>query len=63
MFSSLGFELDRTKGDHMILRKKDHPYRIVIPKWKEIPVFIIKSNIDSAGITREEYLKLVKKFS
>jgi hypothetical protein len=32
---------------------------IVIPDWWEIPVFIIKNNLRSANISREEYFTLL----
>ncbi len=34
---------------------------VVIPNWKEVPVFVIKNNLRTAGITREEYFYLLKK--
>ena len=59
IYKKLGFEHVRTKGDHMVFRKKGHPYRLVLPKWKEIPVFIINNNLESAGISKSEYLELL----
>jgi hypothetical protein len=32
---------------------------LVIPDWDEVPVFIIKNNLKSAGISREEYFALL----
>jgi hypothetical protein len=43
----------------MIFRKPGHPYRVVIPRYKSVPVFIIKNNIESAGITRDRYFELL----
>lgn len=60
IFEKLGFEHVRTTGDHMIFRKKGHPHRIVIPKYKSIPVFIIKNNIESASVSREDYFRLLE---
>ncbi len=34
---------------------------VVIPDWKEVPVFIIKDNLRTAGLTREEYFSLLGK--
>ena len=59
VFEELGFEHVRTTGDHMIFKKPGHPYRVVIPAYKSVPVFIIKNNIESAGITREKYFELL----
>ena len=32
---------------------------IVIPKYAAVPVFIIKNNLRSAGISRERYFELL----
>jgi hypothetical protein len=32
---------------------------IVIPKYAAVPVFIIKNNLRTAGISRDQYLKLL----
>jgi hypothetical protein len=33
---------------------------IVIPDWPEVPVFIIKNNLRSGGLSREKYFKLLE---
>jgi hypothetical protein len=33
---------------------------LVIPDWDDVPVFIIKNNLKSAGISREEYFLLLE---
>ena len=30
---------------------------VIIPEWSEVPVFIIKNNLRTAGISREKYLE------
>ena len=32
---------------------------VVIPKYSAIPVFIIKNNLRTAGMTRERYFELL----
>ena len=34
---------------------------VVIPDWDEVPVFIIKNNLRTAGISRDEYFELLSK--
>lgn len=34
---------------------------VVIPDWSEVPVFIIKNNMRTAGMSREIYFELLKK--
>lgn len=61
VFEKAGFKCVRTKGDHFVYTKKGIPRPVVIPDWKELPVFIIKNNLRTAGITRQEYFSLLKK--
>ncbi|MBU4299387.1 type II toxin-antitoxin system HicA family toxin [Patescibacteria group bacterium] len=61
IFESEGFELIRVKGDHLIYIKAGISRPIVIPKYKEIPVFVIKNNLRVAGINREKYLEILKR--
>lgn len=61
VFERKGFAYVRTKGDHLVYEKKGIDRPVIIPKYKQIPEFIILRNIKTAGITREEYLKLLGK--
>lgn len=60
VFDKKGFVYVRTKGDHLVYEKKGTIRPIIIPMYKEIPEFIILRNLKTAGITRQEYLKLLK---
>jgi predicted RNA binding protein YcfA (HicA-like mRNA interferase family) len=55
-----GFTLVRTEGDHFVYTRQGVPRPVVIPDWPEVPVFIIKNNLRTAGMSREEYLELLK---
>ena len=60
IFKQIGYEWDRQKGSHIILEcKGKRP--LVIPDRKEIPVGIIKSNLNTAGISRDEYFEYLRK--
>ena len=63
IFELEGFQYKNTKGDHLIYGKSGILRPIVIPKHKEIPVFIIKNNLRSAGIARERYFELLNKLN
>jgi predicted RNA binding protein YcfA (HicA-like mRNA interferase family) len=56
-----GFSLVRTEGDHLVYTKAGSSRPCVIPDWPELPVFIVKNNLRTAGITREQYFELLKK--
>jgi predicted RNA binding protein YcfA (HicA-like mRNA interferase family) len=60
VFERAGFRCVRSEGDHFVYTKAGVIRPIVIPDWPEVPVFIIKNNLRSAGISREEYFKLLE---
>jgi len=59
VFEKAGFRCARTEGDHFVYVKEGVKRPIVIPGWPEVPVFIIKNNLRSAGLTREDYFSLL----
>ncbi len=60
IFEKTGWKHVRTKGDHFIYKKDEFIRPIVIPAYKSVPVFIIKNNLRTAQISREEYFDLLK---
>lgn len=48
-------------GDHIELKKPGAVRRLVVPKYREIPVFIIENNLKTAGISRQMYFELLRK--
>ncbi len=54
-----GFRCVRTEGDHFVYVKDGVARPVVIPDWEEVPVFIIKNNLRTAGISRDEYFDLL----
>jgi predicted RNA binding protein YcfA (HicA-like mRNA interferase family) len=60
IFEKAGFTCVRIEGDHYVYTKEGIKRPIVIPEWPEVPVFIIKNNLRSAGISREEYFNLLE---
>lgn len=61
VFEKAGFKCVRTEGDHFVYTKAGVARPVAIPDWKEVPVFVIKNNLRTAGITREEYFSLLEK--
>ena len=58
--SKIGYEVDHQTGSHMILRQKIDPYRrLTVPNHKEIAKGTLLAIIKQAGLTREEFLKLL----
>ncbi len=60
VFEKSGFSPDRTEGDHLIYVKIGIKRPIVIPMYPAVPVFIISNNLKTAGISRQEYFRLLK---
>ncbi|MCJ7772210.1 MAG: type II toxin-antitoxin system HicA family toxin [Desulfobacterales bacterium] len=61
VFERAGFSRVRIEGDHYVYTKDGVARPIVIPDWREVPVFTIKNNLRSANISREEYFTLLAK--
>ncbi len=59
VFERLGFRRARTKGGHLSMTKAGIPRPVVIPLHGEIQPTIILSNLRTAGISREEYFKIL----
>jgi predicted RNA binding protein YcfA (HicA-like mRNA interferase family) len=59
VFLSAGFIFERQKGSHRSYVKTGVMRPVVIPVYDEVGVDIIMSNLRTAGITREEYFKLL----
>ena len=63
IFRLAGFRCTPEEGDHRIFTRHDVLRPIVIPKYKSIPVFIIKNNLRTAGMPRTQYFELFRKCS
>ena len=61
VFELFGCQYKRKKGSHHILICPGSRRAVVIPEYDEIDVDIIKNNMRTAGMTREEYLELFKR--
>ena len=60
IFEMAGCVFARTKGDHLIYHYPGAIRPVVIPKYKEVPTFIIRNNMRIIGMSREKYLDLLK---
>jgi predicted RNA binding protein YcfA (HicA-like mRNA interferase family) len=60
VFEQDDFTFNRQCGDHLIYTKPGVRRPLVIPMYKELPVFIIKNLLRTAGMSRERYFDLLK---
>ncbi|MGZ8844073.1 MAG: type II toxin-antitoxin system HicA family toxin [Pyrinomonadaceae bacterium] len=56
----IGYEHDRQRGSHIILRQNQYPHRrIVVPDHKEVAKGTLRSIIRETGLTVEEFKNLL----
>ena len=56
-FEHLGYEVDRQRGSHMILRQIEAPHRrLTVPNHKTVAKGTLRSLIRQAGITVDEFV-------
>ena len=61
IFEAAGCRYLRTQGDHLIYHYPGAKRPVVIPKYKEVPVFVIRNNMKVIGLSVETYLSLLEK--
>ena len=59
LFELYGCSYKRKQGSHHIMTCPGAKRAVVIPEYGEIDVDIIKSNMRTAGMSREEYFLLL----
>lgn len=56
----IGYEQDRQRGSHMILRQTDSPHRrVTVPDHKEIAKGTLRALIREVGLTVDEFRGLL----
>ena len=56
----IGYERDRQKGSHIVMRQVSHPHRlIIVPDHKEVAKGTLRAIIRHAGLTVEEFTGLL----
>ena len=58
--TKVGYEKDRQKGSHIVLRQVSYPHRrIVVPDHNEVAKGTLRAIIKQAGLTIEEFKELL----
>ena len=57
----VGCEFKRQKGDHRVYWRVGLKRPIILPTYKNLPIFIIRNNLRTLGMSVEEYLEILKK--
>lgn len=59
--SKIGYKPDHQTGSHVILRQEQEPYRrLTVPNHREIAKGTMRAIIRQAGLTVEEFTKLLE---
>ncbi|MBW1801552.1 MAG: type II toxin-antitoxin system HicA family toxin [Deltaproteobacteria bacterium] len=61
IFEAAGCVYARTQGDHLIYHYPGAKRPIVIPKYKEVPIFIIRNNMKVIGMSVKEYISILER--
>jgi predicted RNA binding protein YcfA (HicA-like mRNA interferase family) len=61
IFELYGCKYKRKEGSHHILTYTGAKRAVVIPEYNEIDVEIIKNNMRTVNMSREEYFEILKK--
>ena len=59
IFEKAGCIYSRTKGDHLIYHFTGAIRPVVIPKYKEVPTFVIMNNMRIIGMSRDKYFEFL----
>ena len=57
----VGCRFERESGDHRIYWRDGIVRPVVIPREKNLPIFIIKNNLRVLGISTQEYLEILER--
>ena len=61
VFLAAGFQFVRQQGSHCSYVKQGIARPVVIPAYREVPVFVIRNNLKTAGLSRDDYFALLAK--
>jgi predicted RNA binding protein YcfA (HicA-like mRNA interferase family) len=60
VFERVGYERDRQRGSHIVLRHRDAPHRrLVVPEHKSLAKGTLRALIREAGLTIDEFNALL----
>jgi len=60
VFLSAGFHFARQQGSHRAYTRPGISRPVIIPTYDEVPVTVIRNNLKTAQISRDEYFRLLE---
>jgi predicted RNA binding protein YcfA (HicA-like mRNA interferase family) len=61
VFLAAGFTFARQEGSHRSYVRPGTLRPVVIPTYDEVPISIIRNNLKTAGLSREEFFGILEK--
>ena len=58
IFEKFGCRYIRQRGAHLIYHHPDAKRAVVIPRYDEVPVTVIRNNMQTVNMSREQYFRL-----
>ena len=59
VFQKAGFTFARQEGSHRSYVKAGVSRPVVVPTYREVPVFVIRNNLKTASLSRDDYFRLL----
>ena len=60
VFLAAGFRFARQEGSHRSYTKPGIRRPVVLPTYDEVPIAVIRINMKTAGMSRDEYFRLLE---
>ena len=57
----IGCTFQRQKGDNRVYWRSGLSRPVILPMYRSLPIFIIRNNLRTLGISMDEYLQILKK--
>ncbi|MBP8972911.1 MAG: type II toxin-antitoxin system HicA family toxin [Anaerolineae bacterium] len=54
-----GFQFQRQRGSHMVLRREDPPAVVIVPNHKELDRGTLRAIVRHAGLSTDEFVSLL----
>jgi predicted RNA binding protein YcfA (HicA-like mRNA interferase family) len=60
LFERLGYRRAGIRGSHLRMTRPGAARPLAIPLYREVPLFIVLNNPRTAGLSREDYFRLLE---
>lgn len=57
----IGCSFDRQTSSHRVYHKPGLPRPIIVPQYKSLPLFVIKNNLRTLGMTQKQFEEILRR--